>query len=391
MRTTDTHTLTRSLKAEARRLGFELVGVTTPEAPPHLDVYAGWLAAGRHGEMGYLSTERARSRRADPRLILPECRSILVLGTRHPTTEADDQGNAQPTRGRIAGYAWGSDYHDILPNRLRKLVDFLEAQAGRTIPNRWYTDTGPILERELAQRAGLGWIGKNTCLIHPRHGSYFLLAEILLGIDLEPDSPVTTDHCGSCTRCLDACPTACILPDRTIDARRCISYLTIELKGPIPVELRPALGNWVFGCDICQEVCPWNERFARASGDPVFSPRPDVPSPLLRTEINISSEEFNRKFKGSPVKRTKRRGYLRNLAVALGNSGDPAVVADLAHTLAQEPEPLARGHAAWALGQLRGDAAHRALLETAQTELDPYVLEEITGALTQTQPNGPDW
>jgi epoxyqueuosine reductase len=340
--------------------------------------------------MGYLSTDRAQARRADPRLILPECRSILVLGVRYPALGSPERANVQPTHGRIAGYAWGSDYHDILPERLHKLVDFLETGVGHSIPNRWYTDTGPILEREFAQRAGLGWIGKNTCLIHPSHGSYFLLAEILLGIDLEPDIPHASDHCGSCTRCLDACPTACILPDRTIDARRCISYLTIELKGPIPVELRPEMENWVFGCDVCQEVCPWNQRFASPGSDPAFAPRPDVPSPDLRNELHLSPEEFNRKFKGSPVKRSKRRGYLRNITVAVGNSGDPAAVPDLIRVLGQEFEPLARGHAAWALGNVGGDAAHTALRDAARIEQDPYVLEEITGALVHIQASSAD-
>jgi epoxyqueuosine reductase len=188
------------------------------------------------------------------------------------------------------------------------------------VPNRYYTDTGPLLERDLAQRAGLGWIGKNTCLINPKQGSYFLLAEILLGLELEPDPPFTTDHCGTCTRCIEACPTECILPDRTIDARRCISYLTIELKDDIPEELRPLLGEWVFGCDVCQMVCPWN-RFASPEGDAAFSPRPGRANPEPDPRAGADPEAFNRKFKNSPVKRAKRRGYLRNVAVATGNSG----------------------------------------------------------------------
>ena len=223
------------------------------------------------------------------------------------------------------------------------------------MPHRWYTDSGPLLERDLAQRAGLGWIGKNTCLINPQQGSYFFLAELLLGVALQPDPPFTQDRCGACTRCIDACPTGCIRPDRTLDARRCISYLTIELKGEIPEELRPRLGNWVFGCDVCQQVCPWN-RFAPEQGDPAFAPRPGIPAPELVAELALTAEEFKRKFTGSPVLRAKRRGYLRNVAVALGNQGDPAALPALERAAAEDPEPLVREHAAWAVEVLREDS-----------------------------------
>lgn len=370
--------LTQAIKHQARQLGFQLVGVTTPDPPPHYPLYENWLAAGRHGEMAYLETARARQRRADPRQILPECEAILVLGIRYPAPAPPAESPAP--RGRLASYAWGDDYHQLLPPRLRALVRFIEEQVGQPIPHRCYTDTGPILERDLAQRAGLGWIGKNTCLIHPHHGSYYLLAEILLGLPLEPDPPFTADHCGSCTRCLDACPTRCILPDRTIDARRCISYLTIELKGAIPADLRPQMDNWVFGCDVCQEVCPWNVTFAHPAGDPAFSPRPDVPAPDLRAELHLTPATFNRKFKNSPVQRARRRGYLRNVAVALGNVGDPAAIPDLSAAL-HDPEPLVRGHAAWALGRIGGSAARQALLAAQALEPDPGVRAEIQAAL----------
>lgn len=373
----ESKTLRDAIEAEARRLGFELFGVTTPDPPPHVSVYEAWLAAGRHGEMGYLAEERARQRRADPLQILPECKSILVLGIRYSASN----GQRKPGHGRVASYAWGDDYHDVLLERLKRLVGFIETQLGAPVKNRYYTDTGPILERELAQRAGLGWIGKNTCLIHPRMGSYFLLAEVLLGIELPPDAPFTDDRCGSCTRCLDACPTACILPDRTLDARRCISYLTIELKGAIPVELRPQVEDWIFGCDVCQQVCPWNQRFAAPQGDPAFTSCPEVSQPALVGELSLTPEQFNRKFKGSPVRRAKRRGYLRNVAVASGNSSNPEVVSFLAETLRQEVEPLARGHAAWALGQLGGQAALTALREALSQESDAFVLAEIYAAM----------
>jgi epoxyqueuosine reductase len=368
------------IEAEARRLGFELVGVTTPDAPEHYAVFERWLEAGRHGEMDYLANQRSRRLRADPRQVLPECLSILVLGARYPAPSSEAESE-QAGLGRVAAYAWGEDYHDVLAQRMRSLVAFIESRVGRMVPNHWYTDTGPLLERDLAQRAGLGWIGKNTCLIAPGLGSYFFLAEILLGLDLEPEAPFTADYCGSCTRCLEACPTGCILPDRTIDSRRCISYLTIELRGPIPPELRPQMGDWVFGCDICQEVCPWNRRFAPQEGDAPFAPRPGLPRPDLAENLSLGAEQFNRQFKDSPLRRTKRRGYLRNSAVALGNLGDPSAVPALAKCLKEEPEPLARGHAAWALGRIGGEAALTALQEASRNEKDAGVLDEIREAL----------
>jgi epoxyqueuosine reductase len=374
-------TLTHAVKAEAQRLGFQLVGVTTPDPPPHLSVFENWLRSNLHGEMGYLGSEQARQRRADPRQILPKCRSILLLGVRYPNPEAVQPVGISGLTGRVASYAWGDDYHDVLPERLESLVTFIEDHVGRPIPNRWYTDTGPILERELAQRAGLGWIGKNTCLIHPRLGSYFLLAEILLGIELDVDAPFVSDHCGSCRRCLEACPTGCILENRTLDARRCISYLTIELKSAIPVELRSKLGEWVFGCDICQQVCPWNQRFASEDGDHAFSPLPGLPHPNLIQEIDLSPQEFNRRFKGSPVKRSKRRGYLRNVAVGLGNHGDSNVVPVLVEALINDPESMVRRHAAWALGEIGGDTARWGLQASLHREEDADVLSEIRAAL----------
>jgi epoxyqueuosine reductase len=230
------------------------------------------------------------------------------------------------------------------------LVQFIERQVGHPVFSRCYTDTGPILERDLAQRAGLGWIGKNTCLINPRRGSYVLLAEILLDIELEPDAPFETDHCGKCTRCMDACPTDCILPDRTLDAGRCISYLTIELKDGIPSELRSSVGNWVFGCDICQMVCPWN-RFGDAQGDAAFCAGDDLAEPGLTDAIALTREAFSRRFKGSPVRRAKHLGYRRNALIALGNRGGPEALAPLQEA-ARDPEPMIREHATWAISQI---------------------------------------
>ncbi len=367
--------LTHTIKIEARRLGFDLVGMTTPAPPAHWDVYANWLSNGHHAGMAWMDSERARLRRADPRLILPECESILVLGVCYPPPFSIPPEIGGETGG-VAAYAQGQDYHNVLPPKLRALVTFIEEQVEHPIPNRYYTDTGPILERELAQRAGLGWIGKNTNLIHPQAGSYFLLAEILLGIKLEFDAPFANDHCGSCTRCLEACPTACILPNRTIDANRCISYLTIEEKGPIPIDLRPTLGDWIFGCDICQQVCPWNPPFGSA---PFMGGRKG--GGHLTDELALGPKEFNRKFRGTPIKRTKRRGYLRNVAVALGNVGGQSDVPALAQALGDQ-EPLVRAHAAWALGQIGGNAARTALTAALQVENIATVQAEIQQALT---------
>jgi epoxyqueuosine reductase len=339
-----THDLKQRIKNKARQLGFFLAGVTTPEPPPHYSVFEKWIAQGHHGRMNYLAEERSRIRRADPRTILPECKSILVLATPYSPPSREEWIR---DKGEVAAYAWGDDYHDVLPARMQELVQFIGEQTGGPIRNRWYTDTGPILERDLAQRAGIGWIGKNTCLIHPKHGSYFLLSEILLDLELEPDSPFVTDHCGTCTRCIEACPTDCILPDRTIDASRCISYLTIELKEDIPIELREKMGDWVFGCDICQRVCPWN-RFA-SEGDSAFGNK--NPLHALSEELNISTQEFNRRFKQSPVKRAKRRGYLRNVAVALGNMGDMHALPVL-QKASNDEEPMVREHAKWAIGKI---------------------------------------
>ncbi len=344
-------TLKQAIKDHARWLGFPLAGVTTPEQPSHLPIYNGWLDSECHGSMHYLANERARTLRTDPCLILPECESILVLAAPYSDPASVEATNGSEPTGRIAAYAWNEDYHTTFPVMLKNIVMFIEEQVGYSVPNRYYTDTGPILERELAQRAGLGWIGKNTCLINPKHGSYFLLSEILLGLDLEPELPFTNDHCGTCTRCVEACPTECILPNRTIDARRCISYLTIEFKDDIPRNIRPLMGNWVFGCDICQMVCPWN-RFSTKKITDSFSPRPDVPTPNLIQELGLNPDAFNRKFKGSPVKRTKRRGYLRNVAIALGNSQDSNALRVL-NNAQEDPDTMVRKHAHWARDKIR--------------------------------------
>jgi len=373
--------LSQSIKAEANRLGFLLCGITTPDPPEHYGVFLDWLSKDRHAGMGYLAAERSWLRRGDPLQILPEARSVICLGLPYSPSPQALENNAGKANGKVASYAWGSDYHEVTAPRLQKLAETLQDMVERPILYKAYTDSGPVLERDLAQRAGLGWIGKNTNLIHPQHGSYFLLSELLVDVELEPDPPFTADHCGSCTRCIDACPTQCILPDRTIDAGRCISYLTIEHKGAIPHDLRSQMDGWIFGCDVCQTVCPWNIRFASHPADVELEPRLDVPAPVLVEELHLSTAEFNRKFRRSPIQRPRRRGYLRNVAVALGNAADPSAIPVLAETLFNEPEPLVRGHAAWALGQIGGTEALQALQTAYQQEMDPSVRDEILAAI----------
>ncbi len=371
----DKKELTGQIKAEARRLGFTLTGVTTPDPPDHLDFFHNWLSKGFHASMDWIAAERSLERRSDPQAILPECKSILVLGSPYPAPKGNLKG------GNIASYALNQDYHEVLPEKLKSLVDFLEEKVGHSVPNRWYTDTGPVLERELAMRAGLGWIGKNTMLINRDHGSYFLISEILLGLDLVTDLPITESFCGSCTNCLDTCPTGALWEPRTLDANRCISYLTIEHREEIPLELRPQLGDWIFGCDICQVVCPWNKPGAEAPS--ILSellPREELLGIDLIEELGLSQADFSARFKGSPIKRTKHRGYLRNVAIVLGNLKDPAALPALAAAL-EDPEPLVSTHAAWALGEIGGEGARRSLKNRAKTESDPRVMLEIQGAL----------
>lgn len=362
------------IKAEACSLGFPLAGITTPDPPPHLETFEAWIASGRHAGMGYLADPSSLQKRADPRNVFPAAKSVISLAMPYA---ASGRVAVDLTAGRVASYAWGKDYHDVIPARLALLADQIEVQIGCQVARRAYTDTGPILERDLAQRAGLGWAGKNTCLIHREFGSYFFLAELFLDIELEPDKPFEADHCGTCRRCIEACPTGCIREDRTLDSLRCISYQTIENKGSIPHVLRPQLGNWIFGCDICQQVCPWN-RFALTNPlEDAFQARPDVAAPRLLDELRLDARGFNQKFHLSPVRRAKRRGYLRNVCIALGNSGDDSVVPALLDIVDTEPEGLIRGAAAWAAHRLNPETAQSRLKQAADSDPDPLVREDI--------------
>jgi epoxyqueuosine reductase len=378
---TETEQLTADLKQEARALGFDLVAVARAEPPPHAEALDAWLAAGYAGEMAYLARNAAK--RQAPGLVVEGARSIVVVGVHYRRAEPDPAVWNDPAHGQISRYAWGNDYHTVLEPKLRALQTWLEERVGRAQIGRSYVDTGPVLERPAGAAAGLGFQGKNTLLIHPRQGSWFFLGEIVVDVPLVYDPPLRSGGCGSCTRCQTACPTQAFVGPYVLDARRCISYLTIELKGPIPRELRPLMGNHIYGCDVCQEVCPWNVKFGQFASSDRFRVRDDRIAPVLLELIALDDEGFRERFRGSPIKRTKRRGLLRNVAVALGNWGDPRTVPALGRALGDH-EPLIRGHAAWALGRIGGDAAITALQERRIVEDDPWVREEIDLALVET-------
>jgi epoxyqueuosine reductase len=378
--------LSAALEAQARELGFSLFGVAMPDASVHMSFYRRWLEDDYHGEMAYLGRDDSIARRADLRRTMDSVRSVVVVGYEYYVVD-DPAVVADPGRGIIARYARGDDYHDVVKSKLQELLAWLDGQRTEGARGRAYVDTGPILERDLARRAGLGWFGKNTMLIDPRRGSYFFLGLLLTDVDLRPSDPFEDDRCGSCAACLEACPTGALLGRNVrgapvMDARRCISYLTIEHRGAIPRALRPAIGNRVYGCDICQDVCPWNQRFASPSREPAWAPHPGMESPdlveLLETALEESSwQSFSRR---SPVRRAGRAGFARNVCVALGNSGRPDAVPVLDSALS-DADPMVRSHAAWALGRIGTPQARAALDRREVEEADPEVLQELRDAL----------
>jgi epoxyqueuosine reductase len=335
--------LTERVKAHAYGLGFDLVGVTRLGPSATSSHLREWLANGYHGEMSYL--DRGATLREDTTRPEPGMQSAIVVGL--------DYGARQPS-GAIARYARGDDYHDFMRARLRELHACVDREHGSSSAARPYVDTGPILERELAQRAGLGWFGKNTMLINPSRGSFFFIGALFTSLELTPDTPFASDHCGTCTRCIDACPTDAIREPRVLDATRCISYLTIEHRSAIPEPLRPAMGELAFGCDVCQDVCPWNVRFGQAPRDGPLAPRLDRVTPDLAEILGLDDVAFRNRFRGSAITRTKRRGLARNIAVALGNRRKPGQRDLDALTFAKDhdTDPVVRDHAAWALDQI---------------------------------------
>jgi epoxyqueuosine reductase len=369
--------LSRRIKDEAQRLGFELVGISPVHAPGHESSFADWLRRGFAGQMGYM--ERTAALRRRPEDLVPWALSVVSVGLNYYTAH-DRPRRANGARGWISRYAWGDDYHELMRRRLDSLLATIASFHNGPVEGRAFVDSGPVLERDFAGVSGLGWIGKNTNLISPKKGSWFFLGELFLSITLAYDKPLR-DRCGACDLCLRACPTQAFVGPYILDARRCISYLTIELKGWMPRHLRPLIGNHIFGCDICQEICPYNVK-ARSSSEPAFAPRDGLHAPELIGLLSLSEAEFRRRFHGSPVLRAKRRGFLRNVAVALGNSGSSEAVPALVLALLDE-EPLVRGHAAWALGRLGGSDAARALRDQGQRESDPEVRDEIEQAIAE--------
>ncbi len=372
-------TLTQQIQARAHKLGFELVGIIPVAQSETIARYQQWIENGYAGKMAYL--EKHLSLKTDVRQLLSEAKSVISLAMNYYTLDSPKVLAENPERGQISRYAWGDDYHDIIRKRLSELVDFIKQTAETELQTRICVDTAPIIEREYAQKAGIGWIGKNTNLIHWRSGSWYFLAEVLVSIALESETPPTRGDCGTCTRCIEACPTDAIVEPNLLDSRRCISYLTIELKERIPKALRSKMGNLIYGCDICQEVCPWNSK-AVPTDNPAFQPRDGNFAPTLLSLIGMTQEEFSRRFKGSPIKRAKRRGFLRNVLIAIGNWGEQRAVPALKKALTDD-EPLVRSHAAWALGQIGGTAAERILQTQLSVETEHEVITEIQDALLE--------
>jgi epoxyqueuosine reductase len=380
---------TQTIKEYAYSLGFDMVRITTAEAFPEAErVIKERIAQGLMDGLPWFTTERAAVS-CHPDALLPDAKSIIALAMFYLTEESPTT-EGSPPRGRISRYAWGDDYHEIIKPKLQQfsawLGEYARAEMGEAVQTRLFVDTGRMVDRAVAQRAGLGWYGKNTNILTKGWGSWVFLAELVTNLPLEYDTPIKT-NCGSCELCLHACPTQALPNPYELDNRRCISFLTIELRGSIPLELRPLMGNLIFGCDICQEVCPVNRAAQRRL--PVsfhhhaeFRPRPAVgSSPELIPLLSLTEEQFRERFRRSPIRRTKRRGLLRNVCVALGNSGDPQAIPALIKAL-HDHEPLIRGHAAWALGRIGGTSAIQALQEARETEEDAEVRKEIQAALS---------
>jgi epoxyqueuosine reductase len=352
--------IAQAAKRAALEAGFDLAGIAPVfrEDLPELGAFIEWVDKGRAGEMKYLEsrTETGELRRASATNAAPWVRSMVVCALNYSADKPYSVEASDPERGWISRYAWGTkDYHDALLPRLRQVeaaIQKISAERGLPFETRSYVDTGPILERVYARHAGIGWIGKNTCIIHQKMGSWLFLGVILTSLELPADSPAA-DRCGSCTRCIDACPTHAIVAPGKLDARLCIAYLTIEKRDTVAEELRPAIGHHVFGCDICQDVCPWNNKAGNAppTSLPEFQPQEQLYHPDLRWLAQMDEETYRRTFRGSPVKRAKYSGIRRNVAIAMGNSGNKAFLADL-QNMAAGPDPVVAEHAEWAIKKL---------------------------------------
>ena len=341
-----------AIKQQALVCGFDRCGIAPVESYPELSHLREWLERGYAGEMAYM--HRTADRRMDLRLVLPSARSVIALATVYDTNRPYSTENTDRTRAALARYAWGDDYHVVIQQRLDRLVDWMRRELGAGLEARAYVDTGPVQERVYAQRAGLGWTGKNTCLINAELGSWVFLSEIICNLDLEVDAPAT-DQCGACTRCLDACPTGALVEAHVLDSTRCLSYLTIELKGSIPVSERDTIGEHAYGCDICQEVCPWNLGPAQPSTDPHWQARDGLDAPRLLDLWLRTDDDLRGLLKGSAMKRAGVRRLRRNLAVAIGNSGEvEAAGAFESHNEETCRDEMVREHVMWAVEKLRG-------------------------------------
>jgi epoxyqueuosine reductase len=367
--------LSARIKSEAQRLGFELVGFSPAKVSPHEESFVQWLRRGFAGEMDYL--KRSEEVRRNPLTLMPWAVSVVSVGMNYFTPFIRPEVSPEP-QGWISRYAWGDDYHDVIKNRLERLLELVRDGHDGRVEGRVFVDSGPVLERGFAGVAGIGWIGKNTHLISPKRGSWFFLGELFLSLPLAYDQAIR-ERCGRCDLCLKACPTGAFAGPYVLDARRCISYLTIELKDSIPHHLRPLIDNHIFGCDICQEICPYNVK-AMPTKEASFAPREGLYAPDLIPLLSLTAEEFRRRFHNSPIRRAKRRGLLRNVAVALGNLKSRAAVPALVRALNDE-EPLVRGHAAWALGQIGTAEAFAGLQKRRLRETEAGVNEEIEAAL----------
>jgi epoxyqueuosine reductase len=375
-----TASFTSEIKQRARQLGFAQAGVCPAVASPGYDRFREWLDAGYAGRMSYLS-DRAEAYRS-PSGVLEGARSVVMLAMNYSIGGARRPALGE---GRVSRYAWGeADYHDVLHSRLKELCGFVR-QREPEAKVRGVVDTAPLLEREFAQLAGLGWIGKNTLLLNRQHGSWFFLAALLTDLELAYDWPHEVDHCGTCRACLDACPTGAFVAPYVLDATRCISYLTIELREAIPRELRPQVGDWLYGCDVCQDVCPWNHR-APQSDEPAFAPREDLNPIDARALFDLDDEAFRRRFRRTPMWRAKRRGLLRNAAIVLGNRPAEESLGALKRGLADE-EPLVRAACSWALGRFGSSTACELLAARQTVESDEAVRAEIAHAFSR--PNRP--
>ncbi len=369
--------LSASIKEKAIAVGFDLVGISPARSFSENQFFKVWLERGYAAEMGYM--ERNPARRHSVSNLEPEARSVISCALNYNTAHPHSIERTDGRKGRISRYAWGEDYHSVMEGKLTELLEFIKTVVNdKQLNSRLYVDTGPVLDRVYAKYAGIGWFGKNTCVINQQIGSWIFLGEIITSLELQCDVP-PPDRCGTCTRCIDACPTGAIVEPYVLDSRLCISYLTIELRGRIPLELREGMGNHIFGCDICQDVCPWNGK-AKLTREGSFEPGEAGDNPELSALARMSRDEFDDVFMNSPIKRAKRGGLLRNIMVAMGNSGDKEFVPVIREAL-YDGDPLVRAHAAWALWKLEGEGALEELSTVLGHDGDPLVREEIEDIL----------